>query len=97
MAPAPFSIDTAVAKALRDDHERLSALVRKRSAPRKYGGPLSAAEVEEVSKFLVRQERTGVACAWQSQQHRRPWQYVPSSPLNERMRVCVCQRNHGRL
>jgi hypothetical protein len=29
MAPAPFSIDTAVAKALRDDHERLSALVRK--------------------------------------------------------------------
>jgi hypothetical protein len=44
-----FTIDP-IAKALRDDYERLSELLRKRSAPRKYG-PLSAAEVEEESKL----------------------------------------------
>jgi hypothetical protein len=49
-----FTIDTAVAKALRDDYERLSALLRKRSAPREYGGPLNATEVEEEPKLRAR-------------------------------------------
>jgi hypothetical protein len=51
-----FTIDTAVAKALRDDYERLSYLGRKEAAPRKYGGPLSAAEADEESKL-----RTSIA------------------------------------
>ena len=46
----PDIIDPVLARALRDDYERLSELVRKRSAPIKYG-PLSAAEVEEESKL----------------------------------------------
>jgi hypothetical protein len=41
-----FTIDNAVAKALRDDYHRLGALQRK-----KCGDPLSAAEVEEESKI----------------------------------------------
>src|ERR1700726_5094856 len=41
-----FTIDNAVAKALRDDYHRLGELVRK-----KCGDPLSAAEVEEESKL----------------------------------------------
>jgi hypothetical protein len=45
-----FTIDTAVAKALRDDHERLNYLVRKEAAPREYGGPLSA-EADEESRL----------------------------------------------
>jgi hypothetical protein len=44
-----FTIDNAVAKALRDDYHRLGALERK-----KYGDPLSAAEVEEESKIRAR-------------------------------------------
>src|SRR6202035_4727456 len=46
-----FTIDTTVAKALRDDHERLNYLVRKEAAPRVYGGPLSAAEADEESRL----------------------------------------------
>jgi hypothetical protein len=46
-----FTIDTTVAKALRDDHERLSYLVRKEAAPREYGDPLSAAEADEESRL----------------------------------------------
>jgi hypothetical protein len=41
-----FTIDNAVAKALRDDYHRLGELLRK-----KCGDPLSAAEVEEESKL----------------------------------------------
>jgi hypothetical protein len=41
-----FTIDNAVAKALRDDYHRLGELERK-----KCGDPLSAAEVEEESKL----------------------------------------------
>jgi len=44
-----FIIDNAVATALRDDYHRLGELVRK-----KYGDPLSAAELEEESKFRAR-------------------------------------------
>jgi hypothetical protein len=46
-----FTIDPAVAKALRDDEERLNELVRKQCAPREYGGPPSAAEVEAESEL----------------------------------------------
>src|SRR3984893_14208113 len=42
-----FTIDNAVAKALRDDYHRLGELVRKKD-------PLSAAEVEEESNLRVR-------------------------------------------
>jgi hypothetical protein len=41
-----FAIDNAEARALRDDYDRLSELVRK-----KCGDPLSAAEVEEESRL----------------------------------------------
>jgi hypothetical protein len=44
-----FTIDHAVAKALRDDYHRLGELERK-----KCGDPLSAAEVEEESKLRAR-------------------------------------------
>jgi hypothetical protein len=44
-----FTIDNAVAKALRDDYHRLGELVRK-----KCGDPLSAAEVEEESRLRAR-------------------------------------------
>jgi hypothetical protein len=44
-----FTIDNAVAKALRDDYHRLGELERK-----KCGDPLSAAEVEEESKLRAR-------------------------------------------
>jgi hypothetical protein len=43
-----FTIDNAVAKALRDDYHRLGELVRK-----KCGNPLSAAELEEESNLRV--------------------------------------------
>ena len=43
-----FTIDNAVAKALRDDYRRLGELVRK-----KCGNPLSAAELEEESNLRV--------------------------------------------
>ena len=43
-----FTIDNAVAKALRDDYHRLGELVRK-----KCGNPLSAAELEEECKLRV--------------------------------------------
>jgi hypothetical protein len=46
-----FTIDTMVAKALGDDHERLNYLMRKEAAPRVYGGPLSAAEADEESRL----------------------------------------------
>ena len=46
-----FTIDTAVAKTLRDDYERLSYLGRKQYTPRDYGGPLSAAEAVEESEL----------------------------------------------
>jgi uncharacterized protein YnzC (UPF0291/DUF896 family) len=42
-----FKIDPALAKALRDDYERLCELLRKRDAPSQHGGPLTAAEKEE--------------------------------------------------
>jgi uncharacterized protein YnzC (UPF0291/DUF896 family) len=42
-----FTVDPALAKALRDDYERLRVLSLKDSAPIKYGGPLSAAEMKE--------------------------------------------------
>ena len=44
-------IDPALARALRDDGERLNELGRKRYAPSQHGGPLTAAEVEEESKL----------------------------------------------
>jgi hypothetical protein len=49
-----FTISTAVAKALRDDYERLNYLVRKEAAPRECGGPLSAAEADEESQLRRR-------------------------------------------
>src|SRR5262249_10234271 len=39
-----FFIDPVIARALRDDDERLNELFRKKHAPSEYGGPLSAAE-----------------------------------------------------
>jgi hypothetical protein len=48
-----FTIDPAVAKALREDQERLNGLVRKRFAPREYGGPLSAADVESEAELCA--------------------------------------------
>src|SRR5262245_30570386 len=41
-----FTIDPTLAKALRNDQQRLSELIRKRS-PSQHGGPVRAAEVEE--------------------------------------------------
>src|SRR5271166_2970582 len=59
-----FNIDTAVAKALRNDYERLGALLRKRSAPREYGGPLNATEVAEEPKLRARIDdmARGIGC-----------------------------------
>jgi len=42
-----FFIDPVIARALRDDYERLNELCRKKWAPSEYGGPLSAAEEQE--------------------------------------------------
>jgi hypothetical protein len=42
-----FAIDIEEAKALRNSQHRLGALLRKRYAPRKNGGPLTAAEIAE--------------------------------------------------
>jgi hypothetical protein len=49
-----FTIDQTLAKALRDDKERLNELLRKRYAPSQHGGPLTAAEVEEESNLPAR-------------------------------------------
>jgi hypothetical protein len=49
-----FIVDRALAKALRDDGERLNELGRKRLAPSQHGGPLTAAELEEESHLPVR-------------------------------------------
>jgi hypothetical protein len=49
-----FIIDRALAKALRDDGERLNELLRKRYAPSQHGGPLTAAELEEESNLPAR-------------------------------------------
>jgi hypothetical protein len=45
-----FTIDPTLAKALRNDQQRLSELIRKRS-PGQHGGSVSAAEVEEESRL----------------------------------------------
>jgi hypothetical protein len=45
-----FTIDPTLAKALRNDLQQLSELIRKRP-PRQHGGPVSAAEVEEESRL----------------------------------------------
>ena len=50
----PFTIDLAAAKALRDDYERLSELVRKRFGPSENNHLLSAAEMEEESALRTR-------------------------------------------
>ena len=42
-----FFIDPVIARALRDDYERLNELGRKKYGPSEYGGPLSAAEKQE--------------------------------------------------
>ena len=49
-----FTIDPALAKALRDDYEHLKVLLRKRWEPSKYGGPPSATEMEEARLLRAR-------------------------------------------
>jgi hypothetical protein len=49
-----FTIDPVVARAIRDDTERLNELLRKRYAPSQHGGPLSAAEEQEDSRLSAR-------------------------------------------
>jgi hypothetical protein len=48
-----FRIDPAFAKSLRDDYERMNKLSAKQHSPGKNGGPLSPAEVEELSRLNV--------------------------------------------
>ena len=47
VASEGFTIDIEEAKALREIQRRLGTLLRKRFAPRKNGGPLTAAEIAE--------------------------------------------------
>ena len=56
-----FTIDPVLARALRDDYERLSELLRKRTAPSQYGGPLSAAEEQEEPWLRARITETAKA------------------------------------
>ena len=46
-----FPIDPAIAKQLRDDQDRVDAIFRKGICPNKYGGPPSAAELEEAERL----------------------------------------------
>jgi hypothetical protein len=46
-----FTIERQLAKSLRDDYERLDKLWRRDNIAGESGGPLSAAELEEMEKF----------------------------------------------
>jgi hypothetical protein len=59
-----FTIDPAIAKRLRDDKERLHELSQNAEHPKKYGGPLSAAEEQEQSVLRTRiaETQNGLQC-----------------------------------
>jgi len=59
-----FTIDPAVARALRDDYERACYLMRKEYAPSENGGPISAAEVEEKSRLFesIKKRARAIGC-----------------------------------
>jgi hypothetical protein len=77
-----FTIDNAIAKALRDDDYRLGELLRK-----KCGGPLSATEVEEESKLRTR-------IADRARAIRCPADYGPRQAQKDRNRLhqLYCKR-----
>jgi hypothetical protein len=56
-----FTIDPVLARALRDDLERASELVRKKMAPNEYGGPPTAAEEQEQAWLGARITKTAKA------------------------------------
>jgi hypothetical protein len=56
-----FTIDPVLARALRDDYERLCELLRKQTTPSQYGGPLSAAEEQEQAWLRARMTKTAKA------------------------------------
>jgi hypothetical protein len=64
-----FTIDIEEAKALRNSQHRLGALLRKRYAPSKNGGPLTAAEIAEESEL----EGQRHSYARRATGHRTPW------------------------
>jgi hypothetical protein len=51
-----FTIDPALGKAIRDDKARLQVLSFKDTRPEQFGGPLTAAEIEEEKMLLARNE-----------------------------------------
>src|SRR5215467_10497713 len=59
-----FTIDPAVARALRDDYERACYLLRKEYGPSENGGPISAAEVEEKSRLFesIKKRARAIGC-----------------------------------
>jgi hypothetical protein len=59
-----FTIDIEEAKALRNSQHRLGALLRKRYAPSKNGGPLTAAEIAEESglRALISKRSAALVC-----------------------------------
>jgi hypothetical protein len=59
-----FPIDPAMAKQLRDDEDRVDAIFRKQSIPSEYGGPPSAAELEEAErlKASIRERARAIEC-----------------------------------
>lgn len=60
-----FAVDPALARAMRDDYQRMSALSRKRSSPSDYGGPISAIEKEEYRMLRARSaERAKAIGCW---------------------------------
>jgi hypothetical protein len=59
-----FTIDIEEAKALREIQRRLGVLLRKRYAPRKNDGPLTAAEIAEESELraLISKKSSALVC-----------------------------------
>ena len=56
-----FTIDPVLARVLRDDYERSCELLRKRTTPSEYGGPVSVAEEQEQAWLRARITKTAKA------------------------------------
>jgi hypothetical protein len=82
-----FTIDPVLARALRDDLERASELVRKKMAPNEYGGPPTAAEEQEQAWLRARITKTAKAIGC-------PVGYGPRQAKNDRARIhrLYCKR-----
>jgi hypothetical protein len=82
-----FTIDPVLARVLRDDYERSCELLRKRTTPSEYGGPLSVAEEQEHAWLRARFNKMAKAIGC-------PVGYGPRQAKNDRARIhqLYCKR-----